>query len=458
MNIVRSRLMNQVSQPAAIATATVRAAGSRRATIRQSSQQHRRREGEPERRRPDHQDVADDLARPAASVSPCGFHSRIGRPSTSHDHGPGLPRVRRGQVVVEASATRACWCHSERSASGTNGNAVCGCCCGPVPALRRLAEEPAGERGQVGEHRHGAQRPRRPGQPAAQRRPGRARRTPASRQAARSQNSERTAKKARNQTPLHFTAQAQPNRKPAGDPPAAGAEPEAGAGHPVAAVPDPRAHPVAVDDQAGDRADDEHLQEDVEQADPRRGRTRSRRAASSRPATRPSSVEPVSRRASRVRTTTAIVPATADGNRQPKRVVAEQLLADRDQPLAQRRVDDERVAAVVLVTPGQQLVGLGRVVRLVEEQVVRVADAPQPADQAWRARAPRSAASDSRRSAGSGGRARRAGARGRPPARRRPGASGSRGRRAPPAREPAPPCRQGRWPAWQRPAVTGSRA
>ena len=37
MNIVRSRLMNQVSQPAAMPTATVIAAGSRRATIRQTS-------------------------------------------------------------------------------------------------------------------------------------------------------------------------------------------------------------------------------------------------------------------------------------------------------------------------------------------------------------------------------------------------------------------------------------
>ena len=37
MNIVRSRLTNQVSQPAAIPTATATAAGSRRATIRQTS-------------------------------------------------------------------------------------------------------------------------------------------------------------------------------------------------------------------------------------------------------------------------------------------------------------------------------------------------------------------------------------------------------------------------------------
>ena len=37
MNIVRSRLMNHVSQPAAMPTATVSAAGSRRATMRQAS-------------------------------------------------------------------------------------------------------------------------------------------------------------------------------------------------------------------------------------------------------------------------------------------------------------------------------------------------------------------------------------------------------------------------------------
>ena len=63
-------------------------------------------------------------------------------------------------------------------------------------------------------------------------------------------------------------------------------------------------------------------------------------------------------------------------------VVAEQLLAGRDQPLAQRRVDDEGVAAVVLEPPGQELPGLGRVVGLVEEQVARVADVPEPAEQA----------------------------------------------------------------------------
>jgi hypothetical protein len=41
-------------------------------------------------------------------------------------------------------------------------------------------------------------------------------------------------------------------------------------------------------------------------------------SASSRPASRPRSVDPVSRRARRVRTTTATAPATAEGNRQPK--------------------------------------------------------------------------------------------------------------------------------------------
>jgi hypothetical protein len=39
--------------------------------------------------------------------------------------------------------------------------------------------------------------------------------------------------------------------------------------------------------------------------------------ANKRPATRPSRVEPVNRRPSRARTTTPIVPAIAEGNRQP---------------------------------------------------------------------------------------------------------------------------------------------
>ena len=63
-------------------------------------------------------------------------------------------------------------------------------------------------------------------------------------------------------------------------------------------------------------------------------------------------------------------------------LVAEQLLAHRDQPLAQGRVDDEGVAAVVLEPPGQEIPGLGRVVGLVEQQVARVGDVPEPAEQA----------------------------------------------------------------------------
>ena len=204
--------------------------------------------------------------------------------------------------------------------------------------------------------------------------------TPASRQAARSQNSERTAKNARNQTPLHFTAQAQPNRTPAAirQPRGPSRKPF---GRDVGRRADPGAHPVAVDDQAGDRGDDEHLQEDVEQADPRQREgeavegeqqpgEQAQQGRAGQPPGQPDEDDDGDRAGHR------------RGEPPAEGVVAEHLLAGRDQPLAQRRVDDERVAAVVLETPGQQLVRLGRVVGLVEEQVARVADVPEPADQA----------------------------------------------------------------------------
>ena len=283
---------------------------------------------------------------------------------------------------------------------------------------------------------HDGQRPQRAGQPAAQRvRVGRG--TPASRQAARSQNSERTAKNARNQTPLHFTAHAQPNSTPPAIRQPRGPSRNR-CGRPLGRRADPRAHPVAVDHQAGDRGEDEDLQEDVEQADPGEGEGEAVQGQQ-----QPGD-QPEQRRAGQP-------PGQPDEDddgdgaghrrREPpaEGVVAEELLAGRDQPLAQRRVDDERVAAVVLETPGQQLARLGRVVRLVEEQVLRVADAPQPAGEGGHARAPRSAprtAGGRRAAAGccpGGGRGAAGGGR------RRGGAPVP----SPPARGPAPPCRPG---------------
>ena len=61
---------------------------------------------------------------------------------------------------------------------------------------------------------------------------------------------------------------------------------------------------------------------------------------SSSPATQPSRVEPVSRRASRTITTTIRAPTTAEANRQPNGVHPEDLLAEPDQPLADLGVHD----------------------------------------------------------------------------------------------------------------------
>ena len=65
---------------------------------------------------------------PSASVRPWGFHSRIGRPLTSQDQGPDSHGCGVDRPLWNRSHS-ACWCHSERSASGTNGNAVSGFCC-----------------------------------------------------------------------------------------------------------------------------------------------------------------------------------------------------------------------------------------------------------------------------------------------------------------------------------------
>ena len=59
----------------------------------------------------------------------------------------------------------------------------------------------------------------------------------------------------------------------------------------------------------------------------------------SRPATRPSSVERVTRRASRIITITISDPTTAEETRQPNGVIPKVLLAQRDDPLADLGVD-----------------------------------------------------------------------------------------------------------------------
>ena len=211
--------------------------------------------------------------------------------------------------------------------------------------------------------------------------------TPASRQAARSQSSDAIGEEGQepDAAPLHRAGGAE--QHPRGDPPAAGPEPEAEVTH-LRGRADPFADRVPVDDEAGDRTQHQRLEEHVQQADPREGegegvqrqeqpgeQAQQRRAR--QPPGQPDQDDDGE--------------GPGDRRREPpaEGVVAEQLLAGRDEPLAQRRVDDERVAAVVLEAPGQQLVRLGRVVGLVEEQVPRVADARTAASPGSRRPAPR---------------------------------------------------------------------
>src|SRR3954469_16570670 len=248
---------------------------------------------------------------PDVFVRPCGFHSRIGRPSTSHDHGPDSHGCGENRWLWKFSHW-ACSCHSDRSASGTNENAVSGCCCAqalpcdvsprnqPVKLARyvRTGTAPSAKTAR-GTLRRGAVRVG----------PG----TPASRQAARSQTSERTAKKARNQTPLHFTAHAQPNRNPA-----AIRQPR---GPILVATPSIlriRARTVSRSTTRHATEATTNICRKTSSRPIRASEKEKPSSARSRPANSPSSVEPVSRRASRLRTTTATAPATADGKRQPK--------------------------------------------------------------------------------------------------------------------------------------------
>ena len=298
---------------------------------------------------------------------------------------------------------------------------------GPVPALGVLAAEPAGEGGQVGQHREHAQRPGGAGQPAAQRGAGRAGHAalPPGR-AVPEQREDGEERQEVDAGPLHPGRAAE--QHPGGDPPPPRAEGEPGRGTGVR--PDPGPHPVAVDHQAGHRADHEGLQEDVEQPDPADGerepvqrhqqaRDQPEQGGTGEPAGQPGQHDHRDG------------PGDQAGEPPAGAVVAEDPDAQGDQQLAQRRVDDEGVAAVVLVAPLDHLVGLGRVVRLVEEQVAGVGQVPQPADEAWRRRAPRSAPRTARgRWAAAGSAAGPAGAGG-----DGPGAPSPR----PPDRGPAPP-------------------
>ncbi len=108
-------------------TATTPAAGSRRATIRQSSHRDAGKKanhstGVPTMR------MYRTTCSPAGSVRPCGFHSRIGRPVTSQDHGPDSHGCGEDSPLWNVSHW-ACSCHRDRRASGTKGYAVSGCCC-----------------------------------------------------------------------------------------------------------------------------------------------------------------------------------------------------------------------------------------------------------------------------------------------------------------------------------------
>ena len=165
---------------------------------------------------------------------------------------------------------------------------------------------------------------------------------------------------------------------------------------PLQVVGQPVAEPVPVGGQAGDRRDQEERQEDVEQGDPRHhegqpveGQQQPGEAADQgrpgHPADQPDGDQDQQR--------------AEDQRREPpaERVHPEHLLADGDQPLADRRVHDERrrvscitsrlpatilalasVRPVPLVAELQQRVGVLGVVGLVEDQLVGIAEIDHP--------------------------------------------------------------------------------
>ena len=137
------------------------------------------------------------------------------------------------------------------------------------------------------------------------------------------------------------------------------------------------AHLVAVENQRAEAGDDEQLQEDVEQRDaglhdrePVEGEQQAGDAAEN--------VGPEHPAGDADQQQHADDPGQRRGETPADLVVAEDRRRPGDQPLAQRRVHDEHVAAVVLVPVAQQLLRLGRVVDLVEHLALGPVESPQP--------------------------------------------------------------------------------
>ena len=171
--------------------------------------------------------------------------------------------------------------------------------------------------------------------------------------------------------PDHFTAQPEPEQHPGGQPPPAHAHPRAERRVPDPAFGDDAGHAgadvVAVADERGERGDHEQRGEDVEHAhaaldvrqpvaDQQHARDRAQQRGAGEPAADPDDEHDAQHARQRRRE------PPADG------VVAEQRLADRDELLAQRRVDHELEAGVVLdAAVAQHLPRLRHVVLLVED-------------------------------------------------------------------------------------------
>ena len=236
-------------------------------------------------------------------------------------------------------------------------------------------------------------------------------------------------------------------------------EPPPEVGQPAAyeVVGQPRPEPVPVGGQAGDRGHGEEGDEHVQQGGPRHdegqpvdGEQQPGQAADQGRAGHPPDEPDQHEHQQR--------PEHQRGDAPAERVHAEQVLAERDQPLADRRVHDELrrllhhvdvarrdlvvrvLAPVALVAELQQRVRVLGVVRLVEDQLVGVGEVRQPQDE--RDRGDHAASRPSR----AGGRSASGRAAARPwsaaaPAagwRRRPRPRGPAGRRARAARTPAP--------------------
>ena len=146
----------------------------------------------------------------------------------------------------------------------------------------------------------------------------------------------------------------------------------------------PAAHLITVEHEAGERGEDEELQEHVQD---RRARQHQRKAVArdQQPGDRTEQIRSghspgdAGHHDHGERAEDRREHPPAEGVRKP---VAEQAAAPADQPLTQRRMDDEQVAAVVLVAEAQQFLALDRVVRLVEDARVREAERPEPGEAA----------------------------------------------------------------------------